>query len=229
MNKIPKCKSKYFIPQANNIKVTQKDSSKEHLVPKITQKNLKFSGNRQFGKDLTNSVKSNIHSINNNHCTKIITIIDKKQNNSNIYIKKHSSASQVAQKNQKTKIAMNDKKLRENKSGSMINKKNDISVSEYYYYKNNIKNDNTQSQLASKLHSSISFGINENTRPLSNYNNNSISVRLTNPKNNNISSNLNNRSIKLHNNYFANLHNYNINNNSNNNKIETTHSNLDLM
>lgn len=229
MNKIPKCKSKYFIPQANNIKVTQKDSSKEHLVPKITQKNLKFSGNRQFGKDLTNSVKSNIHSINNNHCTKIITIIDKKQNNNNIYIKKHSSASQVAQKNQKTKIAMNDKKLRENKSGSMINKKNDISVSEYYYYKNNIKNDNTQSQLASKLHSSISFGINENTRPLSNYNNNSISVRLTNPKNNNISSNLNNRSIKLHNNYFANLHNYNINNNSNNNKIETTHSNLDLM
>ena len=204
-------------------------TSKEHLVPKITQKNLKFSGNRQFGKDLTNSVKSNIHSINNNHCTKIITIIDKKQNNSNIYIKKHSSASQVAQKNQKTKIAMNDKKLRENKSGSMINKKNDISVSEYYYYKNNIKNDNTQSQLASKLHSSISFGINENTRPLSNYNNNSISVRLTNPKNNNISSNLNNRSIKLHNNYFANLHNYNINNNSNNNKIETTHSNLDLM
>ena len=230
MNKTPKCRSKYFIPQDNNIKVVHRDSIKEHLVPKITQKNLKFSGNRQFGKDLTNSVKSNIHSINNNHCTKIITIIDKKQNNNNIYIKKHSSASQVAQKNPKIKILLNEKKLRENKSGSTINyKKNDISVSEYYYYKNNIKNDNTQSQLASKLHSSISFGINENTRPLSNYNNNSISVRLTNPKNNNISSNLNNRSIKLHNNYFANLHNYNINNNNNNNKIETTHSNLDLM
>jgi hypothetical protein len=229
MNKIPKCRSKYFIPQANNIKVSQKESFKEHLVPKITQKNLKFSGNRQFGKDITNSVKGDAHSIYNNHYTKIITIMDKKQNNNNVYIKKHSSASQVAQKNQKIKIALNEKKLRENKSGSMINKKNDVSVSESYYYKNNyLKNDYPQAQAASKLHSSISFGINENTRPLSSYNN-SISVRLSNPRNNNISSNLNNRSIKIHNNYFANIHNYNNIINNNNNKIELTHSNLDLM
>ena len=226
MNKIPKCRSKYFIPQANNVKISQRDSIKEHLAPKITQKNLKFSANRQFGKDITNSMKGNIHSIYNNHCTKIITIVDKKQNNksnNNVYIKKHSSASQVAQKNPKIKIVINEKKLRENKSGSTINnKKNNISVSEYYYYKNNnLKNDYAPPQGGSKLHSSISFGINESNRPLSSYNN-SISVRLSNPKSNKISTNLNNRSIKLHDNYFENLSNFN-------NKIELTHSNIDLM
>ena len=226
MNKIPKCRSKYFIPQDNNIKVVHRDSIKEHLVPKITQKNLKFNNNRQFGKDITNLMKGNIHSIYNNHCTKIITIVDKKQNNkssNNVYIKKHSSASQVAQKNQKIKIAINEKKLRENKSGSIINNKNnDISVSEYFYYKNNnLKHDYAPPQGGSKLHSSISFGINESNRPLSSYNN-SISVRLSNPKINKISTNLNNRSIKLHDNYFENLSNFN-------NKIELTHSNINLM
>ena len=140
MNKIPKCRSKYFIPQVNNIKVTQKETIKEHLVPKITQKNLKFSANRQFGKDITNSVKDNIHSIlYNNHNTKVISIVDKKQN-SKVYIKKHSSASQVAQKNQKTKIGVGEKKLREYKSGSLINNKNDITYSEYYYNNNNNNN-----------------------------------------------------------------------------------------
>ena len=232
MNKIPKCRTKYFIPPGNNIKVAPKESNKENLAPKITQKNLKFSANREFGKDITNSIKGNIHSIYNNHCTKIITILDKKQNNK-IYIKKHSSASQVSQKTQKLKIGLNDKKLRENKSGSMINKKTDISTSEYYYYKNNnLRNDYTNSQASqagSKLHSSISFGINSssttNTRPISSTNNNCISVRLSNPKNSNkIHTSLNNRSINLHNNNYMNFGHNNIPN-----KNELTHSNLDLM
>ena len=231
MNKIPKCRSKYFIPQVNNIKVTQKETIKEHLVPKITQKNLKFSANRQFGKDITNSVKDNIHSIlYNNHNTKIISIVDKKQN-SKVYIKKHSSASQVAQKNQKTKIGINEKKLREYKSGSLINNKNDITYSEYYY--NNNSNNNSKNinvpqshQGGSKLHSSISFGIN-NKRPISSVNN-CISVRLSNPKNNSkVYTILNNKSINIHssNNNYTGI----VNNNYNNNKIQHTHSNLDLM
>ena len=226
MNKIPKCRSKYYIAQANNIKPAPKDSNKEHLVPKITQKNLKFSANRQFGKDITNSNKGNMHNIYNNHATKIVTIIDKKSNN-NVYIKKHSSASQVSQKTQKLKIGINDKKLRENKSGSLINKKTDNSTSEYNCNKNNnnLKQEYISQQEGSKLHSSISFGINSiNTRPLSNYTNNSISVRLSNPKNNNkVPNNINTRSINLNNN------NYPVGNISNNNKIEITHSNLDLM
>ena len=221
MNKIPKCKTKYFIPQGNHLKVASKEPNKENLAPKITQKNLKFSSNRQFGKDITNSVKGNIHSIYNNHCSKIIAIADKKQSNK-IYIKKHSSASQVSQKNQKLKIAINDKKLRENKSGFVVNKKNNISTSEYYYYKksNNLKNDYAQQQ-GSKLHSSISFGINNSIRPISS--NNSISVRLSNPKNK-IHTSLNNRSINIYNNNYDNNENINYNN-----KIEITHSNLDLM
>ena len=215
MNKIPKCRSKYFIPQVNNIKVTQKETIKEHLVPKITQKNLKFSANRQFGKDITNSVKDNIHSIlYNNHNTKVISIVDKKQN-SKVYIKKHSSASQVAQKNQKT----------------LINNKNDITYSEYYYNNNNNNNSKNinvpqSHQGGSKLHSSISFGIN-NKRPISSVNN-CISVRLSNPKNNSkVYTILNNKSINIHssNNNYTGI----LNNNYNNNKIQHTHSNLDLM
>ena len=231
MNKIPKCRSKYFIPQVNNIKVTQKETIKEHLVPKITQKNLKFSANRQFGKDITNSVKDNIHSIlYNNHNTKVISIVDKKQN-SKVYIKKHSSASQVAQKNQKTKIGVGEKKLREYKSGSLINNKNDITYSEYYYNNNNNNNSKNinvpqSHQGGSKLHSSISFGIN-NKRPISSVNN-CISVRLSNPKNNSkVYTILNNKSINIHssNNNYTGI----LNNNYKNNKIQHTHSNLDLM
>ena len=192
MNKIPKCRSKYFIPQANNIKPAPKDSNREHLVPKITQKNLKFSANRQL------------------------------MSNNNIYIKKHSSASQVSQKTQKLKISINDKKLRENKSGSMLNKKCDVTSSEYYYKNNNIKKEYVPQAGSSKLHSSISFGVNNNVRPLSSINN-SISVRLSNPKTTKIHNNINSRGINI-----------NVNNNYgnpsiNNNKIEITHSNLDLM
>ena len=131
MNKIPKYKTKIFISQANNLQIALKESNKDNIpqkiTQKITQKNLKFNSNRQFGKDITNSVKGNFHNLYNNHCTKIVTIPNKKQNNK-IYIKKHSSASQASQKKQKLKIALNEKKLRENKSGLMINKKNDISV-----------------------------------------------------------------------------------------------------
>ena len=225
MNKIPKCRSKYFIPQVNNLKMAPKDSFKEHLVPKITQKNLKFSSNRQFGKDITNAMKETIHNIYNNHNTKVMSIVDKKQNNNHIYIKKHSSASQVSQKAQTMKIALNERKLRENKSGSIINKKSDISSYEYFGY-NNIKNDNILHG-GSKLHSSISFGVNYNNNKRHIPTSNCISVRLSNPKNNNkIITNLNNRSINMNSN---NIYPGFGNNTTNNNKIEMTHSNLELM
>lgn len=225
MNKIPKCQSRSFMPQNNNIKVTQRDPKKEHLVQKITQKNLKFSGTRKFGKDITKSNKENIHSIFNNHCTKIITIGERKANNK-IYIKKHSSASQVAQKSEKGKIAINDNPLntlKQNKSGYIINKKVE-NPSEYYYKKNYfLGNDYPPYQGGSKLHNSISFGKNNSIRPSSSINN-CMSVRLSNPMNNRVDTNLNNRSINLQRNNNANLEiNYY------NNKSEITQSNLDLM
>lgn len=225
MNKIPKCRSKFLVPsQANNIKPAPKDSNRENLVTKINQKNLKFSSNRQFGKDLTNSIKGSYHNICNNRASKIVSIVDKKTGN-NVYIKKHSSASQVSQKIHKVKIEINDKKLRENKSGSMINKKSDVFSSQNYYNKNyNMKHENAPQIGGSKLHSSISFGI-KNTRPFSSNNNNSVSFRSSIPKNKNTSQNINNRSINLINS------NNNLSNGKiiNSTKISATNSNLYLM
>ena len=223
MNKIPKCLSKCSMPQANNIKVSQRDSIREHLVPKITQKNLKYSATRKFGKDITNSNKGNIHSIYNNHCTKIITIAERKAN-TNVYIKKHSSASQVAKKSENSKIATNDNKLKENKSGYMINRKNDSKASEYYYNKNYYLKNDYPHPGGSKLHNSISFGMNNFIGASTNINN-SMSVRLTNPINNRVQTSLNNRSINLN----RNSNFVSIENNYYNNKNEMTQSNLDLM
>ena len=231
MNHIPKCSSKFSIHhQAKDIKPSQKEFAKENLAQKISKKMLKFSASRYFGKDITNNSKSNIHSIYNNHCTKIVTIVDKKQNASNIYIKKHSSASQVVQKPQKIKNNLDERKIRENKTNFLINKKEYPPPS--------------SSQGGNKLHSSISFGINYNIRPASTSNNNkSISVRISNPKNysnnnsNKFNASMNNRSINNNNN--ASGHNYNfsytnninkiVNNNIKNENMNKTHNALDIM
>ena len=230
MNRIPKCSSKFSIHQAKDIKPSQKEFSKENLAQKISKKMLKFSASRYFGKDITNNSKSNIHSIYNNHCTKIVTIVDKKQNASNIYIKKHSSASQVVQKPQKIKNNLDERKIRENKTNFLINKKEYPPPS--------------SSQGGNKLHSSISFGVNYNIRPASTSNNNkSISVRISNPKNysnnnsNKFNASMNNRSVNSNNN--ASGHNYNfsytnninkiVNNNIKNENMNKTHNALDIM
>ena len=217
MNKVQKCKPKFLIPHQNNIKITQKESFNEHLVPKITKRNLKFSGNRNFGKDISNSIKNNIRNTNNNQSIKADSAIDKKTNN--IYIKKHSSASQVSQKTQKIKISINDKKLRENKSGAIINKKNDISINKEYKI-NNSKKENIVQNGGSKLHSSISFGVNnEGGRPFSG---NAGSIRIPSQKSNRLrNSSINKISISK-----------NINNNIagvGNNKKDMRSSNIDLM
>ena len=217
MNKVPKCKPKFLIPHQNNIKITQKESFNEHLVPKITQRNLKFSGNRNFGKDISNSIKNNIRNTNNNQSIKADSAIDKKTNN--IYIKKHSSASQVSQKTQKIKISIIDKKLRENKSGAIINKKNDISINKDYKI-NNSKKENIVQNGGSKLHSSISFGVNnEGGRPFSG---NAGSIRIPSQKSNRLrNSSINKISISK-----------NISNNIaavGNNKKDLRTSNIDLM
>ena len=231
MNKVPKCKPKFLIPHQNNIKISQKESFNEHLVPKITQRNLKFSGNRNFGKDISNSIKNNVKNINNNQSSKVDSANDKKSNN-NIYIKKHSSASQVAQKTQKIKISINDKKLRENKSGAIINKKNDISINKDNYKIMNTKKEKENininvAQNGSKLHSSISFGVNNEVgRP---FTGNPSSIRVPSQKSNRLrNSSINKISISKNiNNNNNNINN--INNVSGNNKKEIKSSNMDLM
>lgn len=222
MSKISKSLSRCFIPQVNNIKITQRNSIKEILVPKITQKCIKFISTRKYGKDESNSNKENIHSIYNNHCTKIITIAERKKDN-NIYIKKHSSASQVAEKSEKLKKTINENTLKENKSVYMINRKKDY-VSDYYYNKNYYLRNEYSHPGGSKLSNSISFGVNNCIKPSTN-NNNSISVRLSNPKNNRIKTTLNNRNINL----YKNNNNKILSIDNNYYKSEMTQSSLDLM
>jgi hypothetical protein len=231
MNRIPKCKPKYFIPHQNNLKITQKESFNEHLAPKITQRNLKFSANRNFGKDISNSIKNNVANLNSNQSKKVPLDGEKKQNN-NVYIKKHSSASQVSQKTQKVKISINDKKLRENKSGAIINKKNDISINKDNYKIMNTKKEKENininvAQNGSKLHSSISFGVNNEVgRP---FTGNPSSIRVPSQKSNRLrNSSINKISISKNiNNNNNNINN--INNVSGNNKKEIKSSNMDLM
>ena len=64
MQKIPKCKTKYIVPQQNYLKVIKKETSDDNTInnkcEKIPQKKLKFSVNRKFGKDITNAKKVKI-------------------------------------------------------------------------------------------------------------------------------------------------------------------------
>ena len=217
MNRIPKAKGKYFIPHQNNMKITQKESNNEHLVQKITQRNLKFSSNRNFGKDISNIKNNNQNKYNNSK------VDDKKSNN--IYIKKHSSASQVSQKTQKIKISINDKQLlKENKSGGLI-KKNDININKNNYKIVNNKKEKINPIANSKLHSSISFGVNNNnsgsTRPYSGISN---SVRIPSQKNSKKPRNCSNTKINI-----TKINNNDVISSGNNNKNELTTSNLNLM
>ena len=91
--------------------------------------------------------------------TKDIVAEEKNQKKNNETKIKKKRGRLKGESKEKLKIGVNEKKLRENKSGSMLNKKSDITIPDYYYYKNNIKNDFAPG--GSKLHSSISFGMNQ--------------------------------------------------------------------
>ena len=256
MNRIPKCRSKYYISQPINMNPSLKEQPKENMAQKLSKKTLKFTSSRHFGKDITNNIKSNVNSIYNKHNNKIVTIIEKKQNNNNtIYIKKHSSSSQVAPKNHKNnKSIIEEKKLKENKSGSMINNNNNNNKDISGINNNNNNNEITKS----KLHSSISFQVNNNNngysnnaRPISSSTNNNntnssttVPIRLSNPKNinsnnNKINGKINNRSISIHNSTSnliygngINLNSINHNHNHNNNYSivnNKNHNNIDLV
>ena len=217
MNKIPKYRAKYFVSQQNNSKISQRESYIEHIPPKITQRNLKLSGNRNFGRDITNSIKNNNQSIYNNRST-VISGIERKSNNI-INVQKHCSATQVTQKIEEIKIIANGSKLRENKSGSCVhNKKNDISnikVKEVNK-KRNLRRENGVHMASSQLHNSISFGINNVNKIISG---NVIYGKIPNQKYNKIIINK------------TNINNGNNNKISfcNNNKNDTNTSNMELL
>jgi len=218
MNKIPKYRVKYFVSQQNNSKISQRESYKEHIPPKITQRNLKLSGNRNFGRDITNSIKNNNQNICNNRST-IINGVERKSNNI-INVQKHCSATQVTQKIEDIKITINVNKIRENKSGSCVhNKRNDISdikVKEVNK-KRNLRRENGVHMASSQLHNSISFGINNVNNMISGK---VMYGKIPNQKFNKII--INKTNINNENNNRISLYN-------NNNKNDTNTSKMDLL
>jgi len=216
MSKIPKYKVKYFVSQQNNSKIYQRESYKEHIPPKIMQRNIKLSGIRNFGRDLTNSIKNSNQDIYNNRTT-IINGITRKSNNI-INVQKHCSSNQVNQKIEEIKIITNGNKLRENKSGSYAhNKKNDTSyIKEKEVNKNrNSRRQNGVHMESSQLYNSVSFGINNGYKIVSG----SIYEKIPNQKYNKI--NINKTNINSNNNNRISL--------CNNNKNDSSTSNMDLL
>ena len=164
MQKIPKCKTKFIIPQPNYLKISKKEQQDDTInngASKISQKKLKFTM-RHFGKDITNSIKENVQ--NNLIEASMKSISIDKINNNSIYIKKHSSVSQVNQKEQNSKIQ--EKKMIENKSGIMISKKahstsvftNNKILHKHGHITSEMNNKNNKK--STKLHNAISFGCN---------------------------------------------------------------------
>ena len=164
MQKIPKCKTKFIIPQPNYLKISKKEQQDDTInngASKISQKKLKFTM-RHFGKDITNSIKENVQ--NNLIEASMKSISIDKINNNSIYIKKHSSVSQVNQKEQNSKIQ--EKKMIENKSGIMISKKahstsiftNNKIIHKHGHITSEMNNKNNKK--STKLHNAISFGCN---------------------------------------------------------------------
>ena len=217
MSKIPKYKVKYFVSHQNNSKISQRESYKEHIPPKITQRNLKLSGYRKFGRDITNSIKNTSHDIYDNRTT-IINGFAKKSNNI-INVQKHCSSNQVTQKIEEIKITTNGNKLRENRSGSCVhNKKNDISYikEKEVNKKRNSRRENGVHMVSSQLHNSISFGINNINKMVSG---SVIYGKIPNQKYNKI--NINKTNINSNNNNRISL--------CNNNKHESSTNNMDLL
>ena len=169
MQKIPKCKTKFIIPQPNYLKISKKEQLDDNInnnASKISQKKLKFSIGRRFGKDITNSIKENVQ--NNLIEASMKSINVEKSTHNNIYIKKHSSVSQVNQKEHQN-LKIHEKKIQENKSGIMISKKAH-STSVFNNNKNNNKREHLSSEMnnnnnkkSTKLHNAISFGCNNVT------------------------------------------------------------------
>ena len=165
MQKIPKCKTKFIIPQPNYLKISKKEQQDDTInngASKISQKKLKFTM-RRFGKDITNSIKENVQ--NNLIEASMKSINVEKSTHNNIYIKKHSSVSQVNQKEHQD-LKIQEKKIQENKSGIMISKKahstsvftNNKILHKHGHITSEMNNKNNKK--STKLHNAISFGCN---------------------------------------------------------------------
>ena len=155
MNQIPKSKIRHYIPPP----FPQNKSQNNYLIenPKISNNhnNTKFFISRNFGKDITNSMKNNEQ---HNQNISTINVNYRKNRNSvnsnDIYIKKHSSANSIVDLNNRQTTNNNNNKL-----GGFVSRKNCNNNRI-----NNSRQRNTRIeikkglQLNTKLHNSISYG-----------------------------------------------------------------------
>jgi len=222
MNQIPKSKIRHYIPPP----FPQNKSQNNYLIenPKISNNhnNTKFFISRNFGQDITNSLKNN-DQINPN--TSTINVKYRKNRNSvnsnDIYIKKHSSATSISDIN--TRQTTNNNKL-----GGYVSRKNCNNNRG-----NNSRQRNTRIeinkglQLNTKLHNSISYG--NSTKEIRQYtansirnNTNMISVKVSNINKSRERNNNNSINVRVNN---TNIISYldkrqrSINNTSNNNDL----------
>ena len=222
MNQIPKSKIRHYIPPP----FPQNKSQNNYLIenPKISNNhnNTKFFISRNFGQDITNSLKNNDQ---NNPNISTINVKYRKNRNSvnsnDIYIKKHSSATSISDIN--TRQTMNNNKL-----GGYVSRKNCNNNRA-----NNSRQRNTRIeinkglQLNTKLHNSISYG--NSTKEIRQYtansirnNTNMISVKVSNINKSRERNNNNRINVRVNN---TNIISYldkrqrSINNTSNNNDL----------
>ena len=222
MNQIPKSKIRHYIPPP----FPQNKSQNNYLIenPKISNNhnNTKFFISRNFGQDITNSLKNNDQ---NNPNISTINVKYRKNRNSvnsnDIYIKKHSSATSISDIN--TRQTMNNNKL-----GGYVSRKNCNNNRG-----NNSRQRNTRIeinkglQLNTKLHNSISYG--NSTKEIRQYtansirnNTNMISVKVSNINKSRERNNNNRINVRVNN---TNIISYldkrqrSINNTSNNNDL----------
>ena len=222
MNQTPKSKIRHYIPPP----FPQNKSQNNYLIenPKIStnHNNTKFFISRNFGQDITNSLKNNDQ---NNPNTSTINVKYRKNRNSvnsnDIYIKKHSSATSISDIN--TRQTTNNNKL-----GGYVSRKNCNNNRG-----NNSRQRNTRIeinkglQLNTKLHNSISYG--NSTKEIRQYtansirnNTNMISVKVSNINKSRERNNNNRINVRVNN---TNIISYldkrqrSINNTSNNNDL----------
>lgn len=161
MENIMKYKTKSVLSshQIQYLKVNKKIIQNNSIISKkIDENNLKFLNSRQFGNDLTLSIKNVKRAINHKITSKnklqeqnkvIIILLFTFQLQSQIYIKKLSPSSQILRKVNKQKIKINnDKKtssIYHNKTGFVLDKRknsiiNNKNICNYASKSNNYSN-----------------------------------------------------------------------------------------
>jgi len=116
-----KTKSVLISNQIQYLKVNKKNIQNNNAINsgKIDENNLKFTNNRQFGNDLTISMKNGKQVQNQKLSSNNIT---QNQNKTQVYIKKLSPSSQIIQKVNKQRLKINNTK----KSSSIYSNKTNL-------------------------------------------------------------------------------------------------------